>query len=127
MALPIGTEGTLEEEEISQERIAAGFLVQGSLVVRGEGPFAREEQRAVFVGEEVVEFGAKTKIERRGGGQRMEMDGEEGRAFGLPLDLDQPTVGEFFKHAFERGERDVGKASEVFIAEGTAGFRFGVG
>ena len=42
--LPIRTKGAAKQEEVGVKGVAIGFLVQGSLLLRGEGPFAREEQ-----------------------------------------------------------------------------------
>ena len=92
LLLAIGAKGASEEQDVGEERMAVRFLVQGLLVVGGEGPFAGEEEGAIVVGEVVVEFGAKTKINGRGGGEWVHVDGEEGGTFALPFDVDQATM-----------------------------------
>ena len=49
------------------------------------------------------------------------MDGKEGCAFDLPLDVDKPAPGECLQHAFEGGDGDMGETGEVLVAESTAG------
>jgi len=66
LVLTIRTKGTAEEEDVGKEETAIRFLVQGSLVLWGEGSFAGEEEGAVVVGEVVVEFGTEPKVEDRG-------------------------------------------------------------
>lgn len=127
LALAIGTEHALEEQDISSEGIAASFGFERFLVLRRERMFAGEEQGAVFVAEEVVEPGAKTKIDGRGGGKRAHVDSEERGAFALPFDLDEATVDQFLEDVFEGGHQDAGEASEIFVADGATGFAVGVG
>ena len=67
MALPIRTKRPAEEQDIRDKGVAVGFLLQGFLVVRRQGSFAREEERAVFFGEVVGEFRASAMVKRRGG------------------------------------------------------------
>ena len=116
MSLTVGSKRVPEQENVREQRVAVRFLVQGPLVLRGQGPFAGQEQRAVFVGEIVVQFGAQAKIDGRRGGQRMDLDREETGAFGLPFHLHQATRREFLEDAFERRYGDMGQTGEVFIA-----------
>ena len=117
MALPIGAKRPAEQHEVGDEGIAVRFLVEGFLVLRGQGSFAGQEQGAVFLAEEIVEFGAKTKIDGREGRQGTDVNGEKGGVLGLPLDVDKPTQGEFLQHPVEGGNGDVGQAGEVFVAQ----------
>jgi hypothetical protein len=126
LPLAIRTKRPLKEQYVSGEWMAARFDVQRLLFLGREGSFTGEEQRAVFVRKEVVQFGAKTKVDRRGGGQSADIDREETGVFGLPFHLDQATVGEFFQDALEGGDRDMGEAGKIFVTEGAAGFVLGM-
>jgi hypothetical protein len=113
--LAIGAKGALEEEQVGKEWVASGFLVQGLLFVEGQGPFAGQEEGTVFFVEEVVEFGAQTKIDGGGGGQGTDVDGEKRGVFGLPFDVNEMAVSKFFEHAFESGDGDVGLTGKIFV------------
>ena len=63
MTLAIRTKGALKEEEISEEWIASGFLIEGFLVMRRECAFTGEKQRAIFAGEKIVKFRAKAEVD----------------------------------------------------------------
>src|SRR5258706_15154567 len=54
------------------------------------------------------------------------MDREKRCAFGLPLHLDETTMGEFLQHAFQGGEGNMSQVSEVFVTYGASGFGLGM-
>lgn len=84
----------------------------------GEGAFAREEQRPVFGGEEVVEFGLREAESGLAfGGESPFPDLELRGGFGLEGDLEEFLMGESFEGAFESGGGEVGGATEVVVAD----------
>jgi len=68
VSLPIGTKGAAKQEDVGEQGIPMGFLVEGFLVLGGEGPFAGEEEGTVVVGEVVIKFWTEAKVNSRGGG-----------------------------------------------------------
>jgi hypothetical protein len=120
LLLAVNTEDLLHDQEVELVGVAASFIFERFEGGGGEGTFAGEEETAVFLGEEVVEFGlGEAECGLAFGSESPFPDLEAGGLLGLEGDFDQFLVGEGFEGAFKSGGGDVGGATEVVVADTT--------
>lgn len=119
LLVAVRSKDLLHNEKVQLVRIAVGFVFQRLECTGRERAFAGQKETAVIWGKEIVEPRlGKAKIGFIFGRQGTFPNLEAGGGFGMKSSLNQLLVSQGFESTLERRGRDVGRLTEIVVANG---------